>query len=132
MKENLRKYGVSLMAAAFFVLLAAGSVDASTDKLSANQLVSEYKANEVAADEKYKGHVVTVSGIIGDIRKDSNGRTYVILDIHDQGFLTGVQCTFAEGTEPPAKRLSKGLIVTIKGEVTGKLGYVLLEKATLQ
>ena len=50
------------------------SVDAWT-------LVADYKDNEVAADEKYKGKTLKVNGFIGDIKKDITDTMYVILTI---------------------------------------------------
>jgi len=141
MKENFRKHGISLVAMAFFALLAAGSFDTDTDTkkvqsqtpsytLSANQLVSEYKANEVAADAKYKGYIVVVSGTIESIGNDIMDNAYVV--IGNQGFLAGVQCTFTKGEKSSVALLSKGQRVIIKGEVSGKMGNVLLNKCTLQ
>jgi hypothetical protein len=99
MKENFRRHGVSLIALALFALLAAGSMDTDTDTkkvqsqtpaytLSANQLVKDYEANEVAADAKYKGLIVIVSGSIESIGKDIMDQAYVV--IGGQGFLDGV------------------------------------------
>jgi hypothetical protein len=142
MKKNFRRHGVSLIALALFALLAAGSMDTDTDTkkvqsqtpaytLSANQLVSDYEANEVAADAKYKGVTVVVSGSIESIGKDIMDQAYVV--IGGQGFLDGVQCTFTKGEESSVARLSKGQQVTIKGEVSGKMiGNVLINKCTLQ
>jgi hypothetical protein len=141
MKENLRKHGLSLIVLAFFALLAAGTTDTDTGTkkvqsqapsytLSASQLVKEYKANEVAADAKYKGSVVVVSGTIDSIGIDIMGQAYVV--IGHQGFLDGVQCTFTKGEKSSVASLSKGQRVRIKGEVAGKMGNVLLNKCTLQ
>jgi hypothetical protein len=141
MKEKFRKHGISLVVMAFFALLAFGSLNSDTDTkkvqsqapsyiLSANQLVSEFKANEVAASAKYKGQVVVVSGTIESIGIDIMDNAYVV--IGNQGFLAGVQCTFTRGEKSSVALLSKGQRVRIKGEVSGKMGNVLLNKCTLQ
>jgi len=95
--------------------------------LTADQLFSEYNADEVAADNKYKGKVVMVSGPIrqnGEFR----GAAYVVIGGH--GFLDGVQCDF--GKSSGVASLSKGSQVTVKGEVGGKKGNVLLRNCTLE
>ncbi len=141
MRDNLRRHLLSLLVLGLFGLLAVGSIDTDTDTkdvqsqapsytLTANQLYSEYKANEVAADAKYKGRIVVVSGTIQNIGKDIMDSAYVV--IGGQGFLDGVQCMFTKGQESSVARLSKGEPVTAKGEVSGKMGSVLLKKCSLQ
>ncbi len=141
MNRNRNKHIASLAGLLVFGILAVGSIDTDTDTqkvqsqaashtLSANQLYSEYHNNEVAADAKYKGKVVIVSGTIQDIRKDIMDNAYIV--IGGRGFLDGVQCTFTKGEESSVARLSKGERVTIKGEVAGKMGNVLVNKARLQ
>ena len=94
--------------------------------LTADQLLFEYKADEVAADNKYKGKVVLISGPIRQNGKFM-GTAYVVIGGH--GF-EGVQCNFGESAEVGS--LSKGSQVTIKGEVGGKKGNVLLRNCTLE
>lgn len=141
MNENLKKHIASLVGLIVFVILAAGSIDTDKDTqkvqsqaasytVSANQLYSEYNANEVAADSKYKGKIIIVSGTIQDIGKDIMDNAYIV--IGGKGFLDGVQCTFTKGEQSSVARLSKGQQVTVKGEVAGKMGNVLVNKASLQ
>jgi tRNA_anti-like len=142
MKErDLAKHIASLVILLIFGVLAAGSINTDSDTkqvrsktpdygLSANELYNEYKANEVAADAKFKGKVVVVSGTIDSIGKDLMDQAYVV--IGGKGFLDGVQCTFTKGEESSVARLSKGQHVTIKGEVAGKMGNVLVNKSSLQ
>lgn len=141
MKQNLRRHILSLLALAVFGLLAAGSLDTDTDTkqtqtqtpsytLSADQLYNEYKANEVAADARYKGKIVVVSGTIQNIGKDILDSAYIV--VGGEGFLDGVQCSFTKGEESSVARLSKGQRVSVKGEVSGKMGNVQLNKCSLQ
>jgi len=141
MKQNAKRQVVSLVALMVFGILAIGSTDTDTDTqkvqsqvpsytLSANQLYREYDDNEVAADAKYKGKIVIVSGKIQDIGKDIMDDAYIV--IGGEGFLDGVQCTFTKGEQASIARLSKGQQVTVKGEVAGKMGNVLVNKASLQ
>jgi len=142
MNKNLKKHIASLVGLVLFGMLAVGSTDTDKDTqkvqsqaasytVSANQLYSEYDSNEVAADAKYKGKVVIVSGTIQDIGKDIMDDAYIV--IGGKGFLDGVQCTFTKGGQSSVARLSKGQQVTVKGEVVmGKIGIVLINKASLQ
>lgn len=139
--KNLKKHIGSLMILVVFGVLGVGSTDTDTDtakvqsqapsyRLSATQLYSEYDSNEVAADAKYNGRVVIVSGTIQSIGKDVMDDAYIV--IGGRGFLDGVQCTFTKGEQSSVARLSKGQPVTVKGEVAGKMGNVLVNKARLQ
>lgn len=97
--------------------------------LKANKLFKEYSDNEVAADAKYKGKVVVVSGTVQNIGKDMMDQAYVV--IGGSGLMDGVQCTFTKGENNSVAALTKGVVVNIKGEVTGKMGNVLLDKSSL-
>lgn len=99
-------------------------------KLKADQLYSEYSANEVAADMKYRGQVIEVSGTIQDIGKDILDNAYIV--IGGDGFLDGVQCTFLKNQQSSVASLSKRQHVTVKGEVAGKMGNVLVNKCILK
>jgi len=126
---------------AIFIGLAGGSVEtdsgakkvaseAAAFTLSADQLYSEYDANQVAADTKYKDKIVTVTGAITDIGKDVTDTAYVV--IGGTGMLNGAQCMFPKGQESLISNLSKGQEVTAKGEVNGKIGNVLVRNCTIQ
>src|SRR6266852_4648886 len=64
--------------------------------VSAQQLASAYKDNEVAADERYKGKVIAVTGIIDSIGKDTLDTPYVVLGGGDRFSITSVQCMFGD------------------------------------
>ena len=141
MNKDLSRHIASFVVLAAFLILAMGSTDTDTDTkkvqsqapsytLSANQLYNEYNSNEVAADAKYKGKVVIVTGAIQDIGKDIMDDAYIV--IGGGGFLDGVQCTFTKGEQSSVARLSKGQQVRVKGEVAGKMGNVLISKCSLQ
>lgn len=141
MTDHPKKHIASIASLFVFAILAAGSIDTDKDtraiksqaasyKVLAKTLYSEYERNEVAADEKYKGKIIIVSGAIQDIGKDIMDNAYIV--IGGNGFLDGVQCTFTKGERSSVARLSKGQQVTVKGEVGGKMGNVLVSKASLQ
>jgi hypothetical protein len=139
-KSNL-KQAASATLLAIFIALAGGSVEtdsgakkvaseAAAYNLTADQLYSEYDANQVAADAKYKGKIVLVSGSISDIGKDVTDTAYII--IGGTGMLNGAQCMFPKGQESLIGNLSKGQQVTAKGEVSAKIGNVLIRNCSIQ
>jgi hypothetical protein len=141
MTSTKSKTVFSAILLAIFIGLAGGSVEtdsgakkvaseAAAFDLSADQLYSEYDANQVAADAKYKGKVVSITGSISDIGKDVTDTAYVI--IGGTGILNGAQCMFPKGQESLIGNLSKGQQVTAKGEVSGKIGNVLVRNCTIQ
>ncbi|MBX3735608.1 MAG: hypothetical protein KF715_02875 [Candidatus Didemnitutus sp.] len=92
--------------------------------IDAETLYKAYEANEVAADEQFKGKTIKVSGVINDIAKDIMDNPYVIL-----GDDIGVQCTFPD-REDYRKRLAqlkKGESITVTGTVEGKMLHVQLK-----
>lgn len=141
MIANLKPHLVSLGVVVLFGLVAGGSLDTDRDtkavqsqapsySVSAEHLASEYKENEVAADMKYKGRVVAVSGKVESIGKDIMDQAYIV--VGGEGFLDGVQCTFTEAQNLAVAQVSKGQSVRLKGEVTGKMGNVQVKNCQLQ
>lgn len=91
----------------------------SQSSMSADALARAYNANEIAADEKYKGKAVIISGKIQNIGKDILGSPFVV--VGGSGMLDGVQCMFAKSATSSLASLSKGRTVTISGTVSGKM-----------
>ena len=121
---------LSLISLLFFISIAFGSLedfeslDESTKitsdtkpflKVSAVKLYNDYNANEIAADEKYKGQIIQVTGIIRDIGNDIMDNAYVTL-IGDQYF-GDIQCYFNE--KSIVAGLSKGKKITVVGNCSG-------------
>ena len=121
---------LSLISFMFFMLIAFGSLDEfdglddgpkiTTDTkpnvtVSARKLYKEYNANEIAADEKYKGQIIQITGIIRDIGNDIMNNAYVTL-IGDQYF-GDIQCYFNE--KSIVAGLSKGKRITVIGSCSG-------------
>lgn len=97
--------------------------------LTASQLYAAYDANEVAADNKYKGKVIVVSGTIESIGKDILDEAYIVLEAG--GMMSGVQCMFSDEYLLAFNKISKGQNVSILGTVSGlSLGSVLVELFT--
>jgi hypothetical protein len=95
--------------------------------VTAPMLVSEYEANEIAADRKYKGRILQVSGTVDSIAKDILDTMYVTLDSGQEFGITSVQCFFDESAASSLSQLSKGLTITVVCHCDGKFGNVLLK-----
>ncbi len=89
------------------------SSDAAIE-VSANKLVADYEANEVSADDKYKGRLVRVTGIVENIGIDIMDNPYV--QLKSRGLL---QCTLEN--DSGLASLRKGEKVVVVGRVSGKL-----------
>ena len=99
-------------------------------RVMASQIVAEYAANEVAADARYKGKIICVSGTIGRIGKDILDRPYVILD-GGEGEFRSVQASFEDKDLAQLAQLSKGQQVSIEGTCDGLSINVVLKNSHL-
>ena len=99
----------SLISFFLFVIIAFGSLDEFENLeqspkvtpnsnpsviITASKLYKEYNANEIAADEKYKGKIIEVTGVIRDIGNDIMDNAYITL-VGDEYF-GDIQCYFNE------------------------------------
>ncbi len=103
------------------------SVDADT-------LVTDYKANEVAADEKYKGKVIEVNGMISSIGKDITDAIYVTLQVGDPDIpsFTSPQLFFSNEHENETAALVKGEPLRAKCLCEGKFMNILLKGCVIE
>jgi len=86
--------------------------------VNARDVAKDYKDNEVAADARYLGNTVRISGRIDKIERDNLGRSYV-------EFKTGivnnvVRCYFGADNEYLLEQFSRGDMIWV--QVTGD-GY---------
>lgn len=141
MRKTNFKHVLSAFAVAGFLFIAFGSDDEKKTEteivnespaveISASQLYKDYESNGVAADQKYKGKVLRVSGVVNNIDRDIMDKIYVTLK-GDQYF-GDVQCFFAEDHVNMAAQLSKGQRITVKGKCEGKLMNVMLKGCVIE
>ena len=95
-----------------------------TTWVTASDLYREYRSNEVAADEKYKGKILTVTGTVESVGKDIADTPYVAIKAGD--VIGSVQCMFSEQYSSDLASLHKGDEVKIRGKCDGKFGNVIL------
>lgn len=107
-------------------ITAASTKTVEAIKITALQLSSDYKDNEVAADAKYKDKSIEVSGIVDAIGKDLLETPYIALQSYQYAIVDRVQCMFSKSDEPQLATISKGQQIILQGEVSGKLGNIIV------
>lgn len=97
-------------------------------KVTASALSSAYKANEVAADAKYKDRLVEISGLVDTIGKDVMDTPYISFAGDSQyDMINLVQCMFSSSDEATLANVSKGQHIVLQGTVSGKLGNIVVK-----
>lgn len=91
------------------------------------QILSDYKGNEVAADNRYKGRLIQVTGAVGDIKKDFTDNLYVTLGTGAMYELPTVQAFFDDSMNQQLGNLRKGQKLTVVCRVKGLMMNVLAE-----
>jgi hypothetical protein len=98
-------------------------------KLTAPELLAAYQENEVAADKKYKGKKILVTGVAESINKDILDQSYVTLT--GDGYFSNIHCTMK--SEDDAASIKKGKTYSFLGECSGLIiGSVMLDDCTIQ
>ena len=95
------------------------------------ELCTSYEKNEVAADKKFKGKLIKITGKVDDIKKDLLDNLYVTLRRQKDFEICQPQCFFEDEYEDQLANLNKGQTVTIIGRVDGLLGTVSIKEAQL-
>lgn len=141
MKKLLKWIGII-----FVALLVIGLFAGKDDKASANavtsaqaesasapaeppvsatsgELLKAYKENEVAANLKYKGKPILLSGKVSDIQAGFNDKPYLIMAAGGEYEFNRPQAHIVEGQEGKAAALKKGqsikLLCVGNSEVAG-------------
>ena len=97
--------------------------------VTAEQLCDDYEKNEIAADYKYKGKILDVSGKIKEIERGLTGGAFITLDC---GFATRVWCYFDKAHESEMTQVEAGDYVVIRGEGAGEALLDLLDHPKLE
>lgn len=99
-------------------------------RLTANELDSQYHANEIKADILYKNKLIEVSGVVSDIGKDFTDSAYVHLNA---SWAHSIHCFLADSEQSNAARLSKGESIIVEGKSGGLLlGNVILRNCKIK
>ena len=89
-------------------------------------LIKEYEGNEIAADQKYKGERLSLTGKIESVGKDIMDNIYITLG-GGGGTFRSVQCFFSDKHAGKIAQLKKGQKVTVEGTCGGLMMNVLLQ-----
>ena len=85
-------------------------------EVTASELYRAYEANEVSADQQYKGKRLLITGVVENIGKDVMDNPYVALKID---YLKGVNCYFDDENNKVLSQLNKGQKIQIIGTCAG-------------
>ncbi|WP_028491971.1 hypothetical protein [Thioalkalivibrio sp. ALE19] len=135
MKQKTKRHLLTIGLLSPMLVLALGSYDeegASREvaemevehRVSAQQLFSEYDANEVRAGQTYEDTVVAVTGTVNNIGRDIADTPYITFETENP--IVGIQCMLAESDAGLAASVDSGDRITLKGRVSGKLGNVVI------
>lgn len=101
------------------------STKVSAMQVDIRQLLRDYEGNEVAADNRYKGKSVEVTGIVGDIKKDLMSNLYVTLGTGKEFEIPTVQAFFDDSMNAQLGNLRKGQKLTVICTISGLMMNVL-------
>lgn len=101
-------------------------------KVTAKDLSAAYEANEVKADQTYKGKTAEITGKVDSIGVILNS-TYVTLSAEKEYSIVSVQCFFDDKAEiDKVSNLTKGDAVTFQGVIEGKSLNVEVKKCVIK
>lgn len=95
-------------------LVGAPSIPA----LSAAELFRIYDENEVAADLKFKGRLLTIEGKVESINVSFSGEPYISLEVPGQ-ILSGVRLNFSKAAMQRLAKVQKGVVIRVTCEARG-------------
>ncbi len=96
------------------VFATAGAPEAEVE-VTAAELVSAYRENEVAADARFRGRMVRVTGTVFEVGRARQGNPYVAIG----GRSGAVGCWFAPGSDAQVAPLARGEVVVLRGRGFG-------------
>src|SRR5581483_4475624 len=95
-------------------------------------LVRQYNANAIAADETYKGRDLLVTGAVYSVGTDLLGNPYVTLYDGSAFTVQTVQCCFGSEARSELARLQRNDVVTVIGRCSGKMMNVVLSDCEIR
>jgi hypothetical protein len=97
---------------------------ARTVVVDAAQLLQEFQNDADAAEQKFRGKYLELSGIVERGGTDAGGTAFVILHAGDENARIKIECFFEpedEEDEVRIRRLDKGQAITVRGEYNGRV-----------
>ncbi len=99
--------------------------EASAIHISADSLFKAYVSNEKNANQLFLDKTLTVSGKVGSVSKNADGKTIVFLQTEDPMF--GINCTLEDSTAT----INNSEQIELKGVCTGYTSDVILIRCYL-
>ena len=127
---------IALAAAGYgYYLFNKKPADVRTEKpsyeIEAAALLADFNKDEEAANQKYLDKVIAVKGKVAEIKMDTvTGQATVFLDSGDP--MAAISCSFYDDEAAAVKQLTKGTETIIKGQCTGKLMDIVLNKCSIE
>lgn len=106
---------------------------ARTVAVNAADLLREFKADADAADKKYAGKYLELTGTVERTGRGKEG-AFVVLNGGDEAAKVKVECFFEymdRNQEGRILRLPKGQTITIRGEFDGQVSHVQVRECVL-
>jgi hypothetical protein len=103
--------------------------------VAAADLLQEFQDDPAAADKKYKGKCLEVSGVVERTGKSGDIIPFAILHAGDEQAQIKIECffdfEFANPKEEASQRLKKGQAVTVRGDYGGRVSHLQLRSCVL-
>jgi hypothetical protein len=115
---------------------AAAEADrkARTVAVAAADLLREFQVDPAAADRKFAGKYLELTGVVERVGGDRDDTPFVILHAGDETAKVKVECFFDladQADEARIRRLDKGQAVTVRGEYDGQVSNVQVRECEL-
>ena len=107
---------------------------ARTVAVTAAQLLQEFRDDPAAADHKYAGKFLELTGVVERVGQGRDDTPFVILHAGDEDAKLKVECFFepaSEADEARVRRLGKGQTITVRGEYDGQVSNVQVRECVL-
>jgi tRNA_anti-like len=107
---------------------------ARTVVVTAADLLQEFQEDAAAADRKYKGKCLKLTGIVERAGKGGHGIPFVILHAGDDEAPVKVECFFIffdEDAKARSQQLVKGETVTVHGDYSGRVSHIQMHTCVL-
>ena len=98
--------------------------EAAAFGLQAEQLLSEFASDDSAANRKYVGKIISITGVVKSISRDERG--FYTLNLGDTSSLSSIRCSIDTIHSGNVAAVQRGTTIKIKGNCTGYIEDELL------
>ena len=108
------------------------NADGLIERTTIQKIMADYMANEVSADDYYRGRIVQVDGTVERIKKDISDTPYVILNGAGRSSYRSFQAFFSQSSTSQLGNLRKGQVITVRCRIDGLSVNVLARACSIQ